>query len=135
MSDPKGKKKFLLWAYPQTLEMVASHYQKDHCRSQSQFIERAIQYYVGHVDAQDDSSYLPNALLSNLRSIVAESDHKTSRVLFKLTVELAMIMNILAAYHGIDHETLDHLRDGCVREVRRLNGNFTFHDAVDWQNE
>ena len=52
MPNPKGKKKFLLWAYPSTLELVKNNYRKDQCKSQSEFIERAIQYYVGRVTRQ-----------------------------------------------------------------------------------
>ena len=29
--------------------------------------------------------------------------------------------------------TLERLKGECVKEVKRLNGNFTFHDANDWQ--
>lgn len=46
MANPKGKKKFLLWIYPSTQELVKNNYRKDHCKSQSEFIERAIQYYI-----------------------------------------------------------------------------------------
>lgn len=52
MANPKGKKKFLLWIYPSTQELVKNNYRKDHCKSQSEFIERAIQYYVGRVNAE-----------------------------------------------------------------------------------
>lgn len=134
MSAPKNKKKFLLWAYPSTLELVRNTYKKDSCKSQSEFIERAIQYYVGHVTAQDDTSYLPNAILSHMKNIVAESDNRISRLLFKLTVELAVTMNVVAAANEIDGMALDRLRGECVKEVKRLNGNFTFDDAVDWQS-
>ena len=135
MSAPKDKKKFLLWAYPSTLELVKNNYRKDKCRSQSEFIERAIQYYVGHVNAEDDTSYLPNAFLSNMKSIVAESDNRVSRLLFKLAVELAVAMNVVAATNEIDRQSLDRLRGECVKEVKRLNGQFSFDDAVDWQKE
>lgn len=133
MSAPKDKKKFLLWAYPSTLELVKNNYRKDKCKSQSEFIERAIQYYAGHVTADDDISYLPNAFLSNMKSIVAESDNRISRLLFKLAVELAVTMNVVAATNEIDKESLDRLRGECVKELKRLNGNFTFDDAADWQ--
>ena len=29
--------------------------------------------------------------------------------------------------------TLERLKGECVKEVKRLNGNFTFRDANDWQ--
>ncbi|MCI8590131.1 MAG: hypothetical protein HFE77_05415 [Clostridiales bacterium] len=135
MSAPKDKKKFLLWAYPSTLELVKNNYRKDKCKSQSEFIERAIQYYVGHVNADDDTSYLPNAFLSNMKSIVVESDNRISRLLFKLAVELAVTMNVVAATNEIDKQSLDRLRGECVKELKRLNGQFSFDDAVDWQSE
>ena len=72
--------------------------------------------------------------LSNMRAIASESDNRMSRMLFKLTVELAMVMNLMAANYEIDPETLEQLRGSCVREVKRLGGSFSMEDAVDWQN-
>ena len=68
-----------------------------------------------------------------MKSIVAESDNRISRLLFKLAVELAVTMNVVAATNEIDKESLDRLRGECVKELKRLNGNFTFDDAADWQ--
>ncbi len=133
MPAPKGKKKFLLWAYPSTLELVKNNYRKDKCKSQSEFIDRAIRYYTGHVTAEEDTSYLPNAFLSNLKSIVAESDNRQSRMLFKLAVEIAILQNLMAVSQDIDPLSLERLRGECVKEVKRLNGSFSFEDALDWQ--
>lgn len=135
MPNPKGKKKFLLWAYPSTLELVKNNYRKDKCKSQSEFIERAIQYYVGRVTADEDTSYLPNAFLSNMKSIVAESDNKHSKMLFKLSVEIAIMQNLVAATNDINPLSLERLRGECVKEVKRLNGSFSFEDAYHWQKE
>lgn len=33
----------------------------------------------------------------------------------------------------IDDISLERLKGECVKEVKRLNGNFTFKDANDWQ--
>lgn len=133
MSAPKDKKKFLLWAYPSTLELVKNNYRKDKSKSQSEFIERAIQYYVGHVTAEDDTSYLPNAFLSNMKSIAAESDNRQGRMLFKLAVEIAILQNLIAATNDFSPQSMERLRGECVREVKRLNGSFSFEDALDWQ--
>lgn len=135
MPAPKDKKKCLLWTYPSTLELVKNNYRKDKCKSQSEFIERAIQYYVGHVTADDDTSYLPNAFLSNMKSIVAESDNRQSKMIFKLAVEIAIMQNLIAATNDIDPLSLERLRGECVKEVKRLNGSFSFEDAYHWQKE
>ena len=110
-------------------------YKKTNCRTQSEFIERAIQYYCGHINAADDVSYLPNAFLSNMKSLVNESDYRQGRMMFKLAVEMAMMMNILASMQDISDDTLRRLRHECINEVKRLNGGFTFEDAVEWQRD
>lgn len=70
---------------------------------------------------------------STLKSIVAESDNRTSRMLFKIAVELAVLQNVVAATNEIDEITLNRLRGQCMKEVKRLNGSLSFDDAVDWQ--
>ena len=134
MSVPKDKIKFAAYLYPETLNKIKELYRGDDCSSKSEFIEKAVRFYIGYLTAEDKSNYLPNMFLSNMRAIALESDNRMSRMLFKLTVELAMIMNLMAANYEIDPETLERLRGSCVREVKRLGGSFSMEDAVDWQN-
>ena len=68
-----------------------------------------------------------------MKSIVAESDNRTSRILFKIAVELAILQNIVAATNEIDDVSLKRLRGECVKEVTRLKGSLDFDDALDWQ--
>ena len=133
MSVPKDKIKFALYLYPETLERVRELYRQDDCISRSEFIEKAVRFYVGYLTAEASSNYLPNLFLSNMRSIASESNSRTNRMLFKLAVEQAMMMNVLAANYDIAPETLARLRGSCVQEVKRLNGTFSLEDAVDWQ--
>ena len=44
-----NKIKFPLWVYPQTIENVRTHYKHDNCKSQSEFIEKAIAFYIGYL--------------------------------------------------------------------------------------
>jgi len=106
ISVPKDKYKFALWLYPETLEKVRELYRQNDCRSKSEFIEKAIRFYIGCLTAEDSASYLPNAFLSNMKSIVAESDNRHSKMLFKLAVEMAVMMNVVAASNEIDEISL-----------------------------
>lgn len=133
MAPPKDKIKFPLWLYPETRDCVRELYRADGCRSQSEFIEKAIRFYIGYITADEDTSYLPNAFLSSMKSIVAESDNRQSRMMFKLAVEMAMMMNLIAASQEIDETSLARLRGECIKEVKRLNGNFKLEDAYEWQ--
>ena len=133
ISQPKGKVKFALYLQPESMRQVEHWVPLIDCKSKSEFIEDAIKFYVGFLMADDGGTYLPNAFLSNMKSIVAESTNQISKMLFKQSVELAMLMNIVAATQDIDRDTLSRLRGECVKEVKRTNGSFTFRDAVDWQ--
>lgn len=127
------KRKFALWVKESSLDLVRKLYKEDNCSSQSEFIEKAILFYAGYLSAEENKSYLPNVVTSTLKSIVAESDNRQNRMLFKLSVEMAMMMNVIAAIQDIDKISLERLRGECVKEVKRLNGSFSFDDAVDWQ--
>ena len=127
------KRKFALWIKESSLNLVANLYKDDNCGSKSEFIEKAIIFYAGYLSSNDNSQYLPNVVTSTLKSIVAESDNRMSRLIFKLAVELAVTMSVIAATQEIDKESLQKLRGECVKEVKRLNGSFSFDDAYDWQ--
>ena len=129
----QNKKKFALWMYPDTLEKIGEIYREDNCESKSEFIEKAVNFYIGYLTSEDKKSYLPSVVTSTLKSIVAESDNRQNRMLFKLAVEIAIMQNLVASSQDIDRLALERLRGACVKEVKRLNGNFSFEDAVYWQ--
>lgn len=133
MSVSKDKIKFAAYLHPETLDKIKELYRGDDCSSKSEFIEKAVRFYIGYLTAEDKSNYLPNMFLSNMRAIASESDNRVSRMLFKLAVEQAMMMNIMAANYDIEPGTLSRLRGSCVEEVKRLGGSFSMKDAVEWQ--
>ena len=129
----ENKKKFALWVYPDTLEKVEEIYRSDDCESKSEFIEKAIQFYIGYLQSADKKGYLPSVVTSTLKSIVAESDNRQNRMIFKLAVEIAIMQNLMASLNEIDPLSMERLRGECVQEVKRLSGGFTFEDALTWQ--
>ena len=127
------KARFSVWLHPEIMEQAKRWQKDDNCRSQSEFIEKAIEFYCGYVSSEKNKNYLSNIVVSTLKSIVRESDSRTGRLLFKIAVELAMTMNVLASMEEIDEIDLARLRGNCVEEVKRINGMLSFDDAVEWQ--
>lgn len=127
------KARFSVWLHPEIMEQAKRWQKDDNCRSQSEFIEKAIEFYCGYVSSEKNKNYLSNIVVSTLKSIVRESDNRTGRLLFKIAVELAMTMNVLASMEEIDEIDLVRLRGNCVEEVKRINGMLSFDDAVEWQ--
>ncbi len=136
MPVSKDKVKFIAHFYPETVKTVDDMFRQADCRSRSEFIEQAIRYYVGYLTANDDTSYLPIAMLSNMKSIVAESENKISRTFYKVAVELAMVQNCFAYSHkDITVESLARLRESVEDVVKSTNGMLKMEDAVEWQKE
>ena len=129
------KIKFPLWVTPKTMETVKEMYKDDDCRSQSEFIEKAIRAYVGYLRADNSPGMLPNYMVSTMKAIVDSSDTRMCRMLFKLAIEMAMLMNILAAHCDVTEESLSTLRQSCIEEVKRINGTLGFEDAYHWQKD
>lgn len=127
------KRRFQLWLKPSVLDMADKLYEDDNCGSRSEFIEKAIQFYAGYLHAQHSQDYMPKVITSTLKGMVAESSNQISRVLFKMAVEQAITMNVVAATCGISREQIDKLRGVCVSQVKRSNGAYSFEDAYDFQ--
>ena len=118
---------------PETEQKIAAAMPFSNCRSQNEFVEKALQFYCEHLTAQDTFSALPPVLLSAIRATVQASEDRICRLLFKLAVEIAIVQNLIAATQDIDPVSLERLRGECVKEVKRLNGGFSFEDALAWQ--
>lgn len=53
------KRKFALWIKQSTIDMVEGIYKEDNCSSRSEFIEKAIIFYVGYLSATTTVSIFP----------------------------------------------------------------------------
>ena len=109
--------------------------QDDNCSSASEFIEKAILFYLGYVSSQQNQDYLARVIPATVKGIVDESSNRMGRLLFKMAVELAVIENILAAVCEVDRQELKRLRGQCVEEIKRTNGMISFEQALQWQKE
>mgnify|MGYP001018228669 CR=1 FL=1 len=125
MPLPKDKKKFALWLHPQTLEEISEAYASDNCRSKSEFIEKAVKFYLAHLDAQNESSVLPNVFLSAMKGMLSESDNRISRLLFKIAVELAMTMNVAAASCNITRRKRACMSTSSRARTRRIRASWS----------
>ena len=131
MADEKVK--FLMRIDPDTDRKIKTAIPLANCRSQNEFVEKALQFYCDYVASQDCFSVLPPMLVAAIRATVQTSENHICRLMFKLAVEIAIVQNLIAATQDIDPVSLERLRGECVKEVKRLNGGFSFEDALTWQ--
>ena len=93
---PDEKIKFLMRIDPATDRKIKAAMPLANCRSQNEFVEKALQFYCDYVASQDCFSVLPPMLIAALRATVQGSENHICRLLFKLAVEMDMMMNVLA---------------------------------------
>ena len=133
MSDYKNKHRFPLYINEDVLASVKSMYRDYGCSSQSEFIEKAVEFYLGYLKMDMDMDLIAPVVMSTIRSVVTENTTRITRLLFKNSVEMALMNNILAYEYQIDPENVKKVREECEKTVRKTNGNFSIEDAVKWQ--
>ena len=132
-----GKEKKIripLWIYPSTEEKISKNYEGDNCKSPSEFMEKAILFYCGYLASTEYRAYLPGVIVSTMQGSLDSFEDRMATLLFKIAVELCMMLHVTAATNEIDADTLSRLRGMCVNEVKRLRGSVRLDDAVRFQN-
>lgn len=105
------------------------------CGSRNEFIERALQFYMGYLSTEDVTSYLSEALVDTLQGIVTDNSNRMRSLLFKMMVELNMTMHTVAAHFKVDEIDRRELRRFAIDEVKRTNGQISFDRALDIQRQ
>ena len=133
MDNSIQKTKIGVYLTPDTIAKVESLYKDDNAESRSIFIERAINFYCGYLTAENYREYFPSVILSTVKGTLDSFENRMAGLLFKMAVELSMMLHVTAANSEIDEESLTQLQGLCVSEVKRLNGKVSFEDARRFQ--
>ena len=75
MSD-ENKKRTAVWLSPGVIRRMDSWLEEDNCSTRSEFIEKALRFYMGYLATEDTSEYLSQALVDTLQGIVADNSNR-----------------------------------------------------------
>ena len=134
-NNTNGKKRYTFRVSDEVMDLVYKWYQDDNCSTLNEFIEKAIRFYAGYVASERNQNYFPNIVISTMKAIMRDSENRQNRNLFRIAVELGMLMNVMAATHDIDKDALEKLRGDCIEEIKRVNGTLSLDTAVKWQGD
>ena len=101
----------------------------------SEFIEKAILFYIGYLSQQDNLNYISPMITKTVKAQINDTEQRLARLLFKVAVELGKLTHLLAAANDVDDETLLQLLVMCINEVRKTNGVIDCEDSVKYQKE
>ena len=131
--EKADKNRHTIWLTNEAWSAVSRHYREDNCSAHNEYIEKAIKFYSGYLDAQNANAYLPRILSDILEGKLGALGSRIGRLLFKLAVEQNMTANILASEINVGLDTMEKVRSRCVREVKQINGEIKFEDALKYQ--
>ena len=131
----QNREKITLWLKPDLLRRMDGWLEEDNCKTRSEFIEKALRFYMGCLATEDTSEYLSRALVDTLRGTLADNENRLRTLLFKLCVEVNMMGHTVAAHFRADPVNRRELRAYAVDEVLRTNGKISFDDALDFQRQ
>lgn len=129
-----NKSKHSVWLTEDAFKIVEAFYKLDDCPNRSVFIDRAIRFYGGYVAQNKTTNFLAPAITESMERVVGSFENRMAKILFKYSVEQALLMNVIAAYHKVDPVKIERIRGQCIDQVKRTRGNFNFSDAMKWQH-
>ena len=131
----ENKKRTAVWLTPGVIRRMDGWLEEDNCKTRSEFISKALRFYMGYLATEDTSEYLSRALVDTLRGTLADNENRLRTLLFKLCVEVNMMGHTVAAHFRADPVNRRELRAYAVDEVLRTNGKISFDDALDLQRQ
>ena len=91
------KSMFPLRLENETMDMVKTIYQQDNCSSINEFIEKTVKFYISYLTTNKEVSFLNPMLYSAMKASLKESENRQAGNLFRLAVEMSVIMNVIAS--------------------------------------
>ena len=119
---------------PEIIQLCDDNLELANVKSRNDFIEEAIKFYVSYLNTNHNAEFLSETIESVIKSSIQVTEDRLAKVLFKLTVETSMIMNIIGASFEIDDVTLDRLRSKCIKDIKSTIGTLNFQEIMKYQN-
>lgn len=126
-------KRTVVWLDAGVMSRMDGWLAADNCKNRSEFVNKALRFYMGYMATEDTSVFLSRTLVDTLQGIVADSHNRLRTMIFKWCVELNMMGHTIAAHFRADPINRRELRAYAVDEVRRTNGQISFDAALDQQ--
>ena len=102
--------------------------------SMADFVRQATEFYIAYLRQKKSIDFLAPLLAQTIKNQIESVEKNISSMIFKLSVEQAIVNNIVACYNGVSDKMVRELREMCSKEVAENNGIITFEEALRFQN-
>ena len=94
------------------------------------FVERAVDFYLDYLSANDAGLFLPTSIKSYLDGRLGQLEERLSSLAFRQAVEQDMVAGILADAYQFSDEDLRRRRSESVQNVKKTNGRVSLEQRV-----
>ena len=135
------RERLALRMQPKTRRRIEQWYVADNCLSMNEFVEKAVNFYVDHLEIQDNQTLLPMAIQSAIDGRLSRMEDYIARRDFTRCVEQDMTNGIIAEAFEMDRDDLKRRRAQSVRNVKATNGTISlekyarFRQEQDWDDD
>ena len=129
-NDEKRIERTVVWLDAKLVPRMDGWLAADNCKNRSEFINKALRFYMGYLGTEDNTTYISQAILTAIQGTMDLNNHRLQTILFKCAVELNMLCHTIAAHFRADPIHTRELRAYAVDEVKRTNGQVSFENAV-----
>ena len=125
----KGKQKTTVFFTPSVREKIEDTYRSDNCKSQSEFIEKAVNCYADML-AAGESTTLPRAVQSAIDARLKTFEDRIASLLYKQAVEMDMVTSLVLQSLNVSEEALRQERAKSIAAVKRTNGQLRLEQKL-----
>ena len=111
------KEKFAFYLSPEKKAILERRYREDGSRSLTAFIERAVDFYLDYLSANDAGLFLPTAIKSYVDGRLGQLENRMSSLLYKQAVEQDMVAGILADAFQFNEDDLQPRRTESINKA------------------
>jgi hypothetical protein len=128
------KQRVTAWLHPEMIANMELLMKANDMKNHTEFVSKAVDFYIGYLGSENGTAFLSQTLLGAIQGTLQNTENRVANNLFRLSVEISMMMHLLATTLDITDEELHRLRGRCVAEVKRTRGKIRLDDAVDFQS-
>ena len=130
MKNQETKQRVPVWMEPKVIEKLNSLIPLQNVANISQLIAKAVDFYLGYIGTNDATEFLSQSLVGVVDSSIRQTEGRNATNLFRLAVEMNIIMRILAEGMDIPNEVIESLRGKAIKQVKKSNGKVKFEDTL-----
>ena len=132
--EEKQMKKISFYLPTEILGICDRNLERANVRSRNQFLVKAVKFYEGYLNKEDITEVVTPAFETVIDARLDLTEHRISQTIFKLDVEMAATMNVLAGAFELDDEKVRCMKHRVIQEVKELNGWINLEDIIRYQN-